>query len=99
MRRYEMSDAKVSFKDEIEQISKWAKFLLLKDGCHTPIMTLIGEKSSAIVGIPAMPESSEERQQLMRYVGTMAATSKSAELGSLRWVFFIHEGWADRKSV
>ncbi len=79
----EKHNNEISFDD----IARVAKETILRDGKHIPALIIEGTKKAVFRSIPVFPGTA----QFMHVVGRQEA--KSGEVGDIRQVFFISEGW------
>lgn len=75
----------------IEEIARLARELTLRDGSHAPTIIAEGYNRRFVGELSVLPGTHMERVHIMGSVGFTLA--KSNEVGKLRQVFFICEGW------
>jgi hypothetical protein len=86
-----MSPEKGEYIASFEYLIQKAKEITLQDGNHVPVLIVEGSRGLAISQMRDVPDTHDERLDLMRSMGQAAAMS--GKLGQLRQVFFISEGW------
>ena len=74
-----------------EEIVQLVKEVTLRDGMHVPLLIAEGSIQGIAGQIPTLPETHEERVDLMHSAGYF--TAKSGGIGILRQVILISEGW------
>jgi hypothetical protein len=75
----------------LEDIVRLAEEVLMRDGGHLPTLIVEGTTDSLITQLVDLPGEPELRQALLFQVGVLLASD--VDLGSLRQVFMITEGW------
>jgi hypothetical protein len=75
----------------LEEIVRIAKEVALQHGGHVPTLIAEGNKRAFGGQIANLPETHEDRVRWMHSAGY--ALAQSEEVGDLRQVFFISEGW------
>jgi hypothetical protein len=76
---------------EFEDVVRSVHRATLEQGGHNPTILAQGELCGGLLKIPDMPDTFEERVQVMYSAGM--EMSEGNRLGALRQVFFISEGW------
>lgn len=74
-----------------ENITQLAIEATLKQGKQIPCLIIDGSKKMMYGGMPYLPETHNERMQFMYAAGQIALMS--GEIGNLKQVFLISEGW------
>jgi hypothetical protein len=75
----------------LEDIVRLAEEVLMRDGGHLPTLIVEGTTDSLVTQLPDLPGEPELRQALLFQVGALLA--REFDLGQLRQVFMITEGW------
>ena len=75
----------------LEEVVRIAKEVALEHGGHVPTLIAEGNKRAFGGQIANLPETHEDRVRWMLSAGY--ALAQSGEVGDLRQVFFISEGW------
>src|SRR5262245_26421072 len=75
----------------LEAVAEMAEEVLLRDGMHVPTLIAEGEQNAVVLQIPDIADSHEERVSQMGLAGF--AIAHGAQIGSLRQLFFVSEGW------
>lgn len=75
----------------LEDVARFAKEVTLKQGWHIPTIIAEGTKRSIIGTLAEFPNTHEEKVDLMFSTGFGLA--QSGEVGKLKQVFLISEGW------
>ena len=83
----ERKSGQSNFEEKISLI----KETTLERGGHAPMLIVEGSKAPVIIQFESVPDSHDERAQMMYSVGTTLAQSDRA--GGLEEVWFISEGW------
>jgi len=91
-----MSPEKDQKPISLEEVISNAKEILLRNGQHIPTLIVEGSKSLVAGQINDLPETHEERLQLMRFLGH--AADSSGRIDQLQQVFLISEGWLSMAS-
>jgi hypothetical protein len=86
-----MSLERGEYRARFEDVAQKAKEIALQDGSHVPILIVEGSRGMAISQMRDMPDTHDQRLDLMRSLGQAAA--RSGKLGRLNQVFFISEAW------
>jgi len=87
----ERSENKVQNRIDFEELTRFTKEVVLKDGGHIPMVIVEGSRQTIVGYIPPVLETHEERMQFMNTAGSYLANNR--EIGILQQVFFIGEGW------
>jgi hypothetical protein len=75
----------------LEYVTQLAREVALEHGGHIPTLIVEGSRQPLIGQIPELPPTHEGRVDMMRTMG--ATLALSGQVGALRQVFFICEGW------
>jgi len=79
----------------LERITAMAKEMLLRNGAHIPTVLVEGVRNTAAIQIQDLEDTSAKRHIQLAEAGFMLA--KTGQLGSLRQVFYVGEGWMGRE--
>jgi len=79
------------YRVRFEDVAAHAREITIQDGRHAPLLIVEGSKSLAVSQIQEMPETHDERMELMRLFGLAAA--RTGKFGRLEQIFFVSEGW------
>lgn len=74
-----------------DEIVRLAKETILREGKHGTMLFIQGDKNTRITGFGIFPDTHEGRIAMMQAAGRSAALG--GEIGRLRQVFMISEGW------
>ena len=75
----------------LEEIARAAKDVALRDGGHAPTIIAEGGLESVVGQLPELPGTTKGRVRYLRSVGL--TLGQSTDIGPLKRVFFITEGW------
>ena len=76
---------------DINVIAEMAKENLLRHGSHSPTVIAVGDGGKGIGQLEGALDSHEERLQAMWALGAIFRRKK--DLGQLRQIYFVSEGW------
>jgi len=80
----------------LEEIISNAREIMLRDGNHVPMLILEGNKNIVAGPIRDLPDTHDERMELMHFLGQAAA--ESGRVDQLQQVFMVSEGWISMSS-
>src|SRR5258706_1581238 len=83
-----------TYSISFEEVTLVAKEMTLKNGGHEALFIMDGSKHIIAGGVGTLPATHDSRIRLMQSAGRYAA--RSGEVGRLRQVFMISEGWMSR---
>ncbi|HSR29700.1 MAG TPA: hypothetical protein VLY63_03975, partial [Anaerolineae bacterium] len=86
-----MSPERSQYRISFEDVAAHAQEVTIQDGHHVPIVIVEGSKSLGVSSLQDLPETHDERLQMMHAFGQAAAMT--GRFGRLQQVFFISEGW------